>query len=69
MELTYREPRGRKHVMTIGSEDAERFAQVVERSCATGKQPPESARIAQGQETELAENRDQEHHDPQREAR
>jgi hypothetical protein len=70
VELTYREPGGRKHVMTIGSDDAERFAETVERARAATEQPPNKARIAESADAELAEDQDQgEERDEQRAAR
>jgi hypothetical protein len=59
VELTYREPGGRKHVMTIGSEDADRFAETVERARATTEQPSKKARIAESAEAGLAEDQHQ----------
>lgn len=68
VELAYREPSGRKHLMTIGSEQADRLAEAIEASRATTSRASETLPVSPTQEPELAGDEDHPHGEGERRA-
>lgn len=64
VEIAYTEEGGRKHVLTVGSDDAERFVETVERARARVRIGADAEAPASGTEAELAEDAEAEDEAP-----